>query len=927
MYLGQQSWSTPAAAGKGKFANNNNNSNIKGGGKGKGNAQNFQSGKAAGKAQGKPMYVKPNNPTTLSTGAAKGGWNAKGVGKQQQQQQQPRQVVATKPAPTGEVGKNAKRLKVTGCTHNVVGPIVRGSYVLDGSNHGKPSFRKDPIGADGLTVIIYFWDERDGAAASGWWIGPSIGGNMVWGHHPNRSSATPPCGGWQAPHSSPVDPTMVLTVVDTPEDQQKKIEAAKARQEEVRKEREVKQAEAAAVATIRKDIRKLQGVTPETLEKLLEDLTVTMGTEFMNCGSLQSTVQEEHDKAVAAAKEKAKNVETQREKFAQQKEEFAKKKEEEREEALKLLNEFSEKVTAAQSASESFSTEFKEFQTRSDITSEEAAKEACAEVEEKLKKASEEVAALISFLKTNTSKMKSVPVKPAESKKEGEETSDSTPNFFQLSKTANGLKDTVDQESRLLKALPGKLLSKGKALAALTKVETMFKSYDKDKDGMLSRQEITNLAKGEFKFDMPKESLDMIFQAMVEDKAKGVKIADYQRLFCAIGVAREEAQDRLRKEAREKKESEIAEAKAGLQAKLDAVSAELKAANTAVTEVTTSVRSLPPALKEKKSDDLKKAIDESEALATKTADLIEAAAKSLTELSSVEPMENLSLWFKSESTKMEKTKGNLKNLLEKAKAQCQHYSEEHAKLLATEVRGLCDKALKAVRASLIKKKISSEELFTQLSKGKDGVSKVAFFEYLKSLEQAEEDKLTDAELERVFAWFDEDKASAISKETFEAVARNVMRVVKDVSLTEGQGVSDGGSIRRLVVGECLEVLEGPIEENNLHRIRCKVIGEEKEGWVTVKGNQGSVFVKEGGNNYKVVKETILTENFELDTKSDKKSKEVTRKLKPGELLEVRQFSKKSSTGMTRMKCRAMSDGMVGWVTTVGTSGTKFLEAI
>merc|ERR1719162_1095816 len=76
-------------------------------------------------------------------------------------------------------------------------------------NHGKPAYKKEAQ-ANGLVVMIYFWDERDGPASSGWWIGPQIGGNMVWGHHPNRASATPPTGGWQAPHSAPADPSMSL---------------------------------------------------------------------------------------------------------------------------------------------------------------------------------------------------------------------------------------------------------------------------------------------------------------------------------------------------------------------------------------------------------------------------------------------------------------------------------------------------------------------------------------------------------------------------------------------------------------------------------------------------------------------------------------------------------------------------------------------
>merc|ERR1712151_1155152 len=101
-----------------------------------------------------------------------------------------------------------------------------------------------------------------------------------------------------------------------------------------------------------------------------------------------------------------------------------------------------------------------------------------------------------------------------------------------------------------------------------------------------------------------------------------------------------------------------------------------------------------------------------------------------------------------------------------------------------------------------------------------------------------------------------------------------------------------------------------------------------EGWATIMGNQGTTFLKEGGNTFKVVKETILTESFDISapTSDKKKVHETTRKLKVGEILEVRQYGKKQEdTGLTRMKCRVQTDGLVGWVTMLGNTGIKFVE--
>merc|ERR1740121_1221190 len=50
---------------------------------------------------------------------------------------------------------------------------------------------------------------------------------------------------------------------------------------------------------------------------------------------------------------------------------------------------------------------------------------------------------------------------------------------------------------------------------------------------------------------------------------------------------------------------------------------------------------------------------------------------------------------------------------------------------------------------------------------------------------------------------------------------------------------------KLLVGEVLEVLEGPRkqEATGLTRIRVKVRSTGAEGWVTARGNQGAIYCK------------------------------------------------------------------------------------
>eukprot|EP00928_Gymnodinium_smaydae_P001301 TRINITY_DN1048_c1_g2_i2.p1 TRINITY_DN1048_c1_g2~~TRINITY_DN1048_c1_g2_i2.p1 ORF type:complete len:249 (+),score=51.92 TRINITY_DN1048_c1_g2_i2:53-748(+) len=136
----------------------------------------------------------------------------------QQMQQAPQQnqwgmqqaAAAQKPAASNEVGAS-QNFAVSGCTHTMVGPIIRGSYTVAGENHQRRTYKRDAQ-VNGLDVMVYFWDERDGANFCGWWFGPKVGGDQVWAYHPDKSAQTPPLAGWKVPYDGPVDGTLSLSV-------------------------------------------------------------------------------------------------------------------------------------------------------------------------------------------------------------------------------------------------------------------------------------------------------------------------------------------------------------------------------------------------------------------------------------------------------------------------------------------------------------------------------------------------------------------------------------------------------------------------------------------------------------------------------------------------------------------------------------------
>merc|ERR1712008_119212 len=128
------------------------------------------------------------------------------------------------------------------------------------------------------------------------------------------------------------------------------------------------------------------------------------------------------------------------------------------------------------------------------------------------------------------------------------------------------------------------------------------------------------------------------------------------------------------------------------------------------------------------------------------------------------------------------------------------------------------------------------------------------------------------------------------------VMRMFYKVVKEIVLSNSLLIDKSSQIRRMDVGEVMEVLQGPMLDPSVgvYRIRGQALKDDETGWVTVSGNQGITFLLPGGNVLKVLDWTRTS---------------------------------RSPLGLTRIKGRVQGDGAVGWATFSGTNGTKYLEPI
>lgn len=130
-----------------------------------------------------------------------------------------------------------------------------------------------------------------------------------------------------------------------------------------------------------------------------------------------------------------------------------------------------------------------------------------------------------------------------------------------------------------------------------------------------------------------------------------------------------------------------------------------------------------------------------------------------------------------------------------------------------------------------------------------------------------------------------------------------------IALTSAQDIATCEVLRKLDRGELLTVLEGPLsdEASGVQRIKAKSGKDGAEGWVTLKGNAGTVYVEETGRQYVITTPGPMQKEF---SPSDQ-----VRVLAAGEVIDVLDGPKEEKLDpVIRLRARAASTGAVGWIT-------------
>jgi len=184
----------------------------------------------------------------------------------------------------------------------------------------------------------------------------------------------------------------------------------------------------------------------------------------------------------------------------------------------------------------------------------------------------------------------------------------------------------------------------------------------------------------------------------------------------------------------------------------------------------------------------------------------------------------------------------------------------------------------ALREEVQRKGSTIEALFASiLPSGEETISPVVFAAYLGKLPNFNiPPEHKDLLLEHV-------AAGGISRRNFVQLVQQYLNCVKPIAIANDFDIGKSKTQRMLDVGELVEILEGPREDDKLGltRIRGRALRDGSSGWISVKGNRGTPFLVEAAKPFRVcTAEVVMEKDFKSDTLGTVKT------LQTDEVLEV-----------------------------------------
>jgi len=473
------------------------------------------------------------------------------------------------------------------------------------------------------------------------------------------------------------------------------------------------------------------------------------------------------------------------------------------------------------------------------------------------------------------------------------------------------------------------------ALKWMSDRELLFHKFDADGDCHWSREDVRDYAIEVFKFQLPDENLERIFSQLVSDGQFGVRLDQFQTLKTAVGIAKHEVTSKAAKAVRETRAKNMS-----FHEKRESLTKEFKSLMGLLNDFESKVQAAEHSSESLAVEAGTLALDKLKAKSTGVDASVHAAR---TELAGLQVRARRLLQEVREAGAMAETmrpavaRAASKARLTDLRLQQAAFMAANGKQLSHhkafgEYEVLRLEIAQALRAQAESRGTKVEHLFEVVGKVGSGVvtaEDITAFLKDSRLDTGKVDKMiqsaTDAvvdEAPEMACGIDPGNPGHFDRESFDRLLRLRYKVVRDIVFSDGLIIERSKQLRRLEVGEIIEVYEGPTVDPSVgvHRVRGCALRDGAVGWVTIAGNPGLPFLSPGGNVFKVIRPLSLFADLE--------DLEVSpiRPLREGEVLEVLDWARTSGSGVTRIKARARSDMAVGWAT-VDATGKVYLEAM
>jgi len=217
-----------------------------------------------------------------------------------------------------------------------------------------------------------------------------------------------------------------------------------------------------------------------------------------------------------------------------------------------------------------------------------------------------------------------------------------------------------------------------------------------------------------------------------------------------------------------------------------------------------------------------------------------------------------------------------------------------------------------LKAHLTSNAIDEEALFKSLAQGKETLSLEEFSKFARTI-------VPDLEQFDELLYESLGSVKELTKEHLSQLSKVSYRCLKRALVTDIVDIKSCKKLKAIEPEEIVQVMEKHTvcEKTGLVRFKGRT-DDGTEGYLTIKGNKNTLYLKLQQNWYRVVKETVLTGAFEMS------GVKVIRRLREGDFLrELSHPQLEEKSGLYRMKAQSVLDNEIGWVT-LKNATTRFL---